>query len=369
MKPKKKLKVEELVVDGERGVRVSFGHFSFACIFLLVWLSGWTVGVSLLVRSLLSSFEWGLFFFAIPFVLAEIVVSILILFMLVGKTVITVSPSGGDVFTGVGRIGRRRAFSFPAGCTIIKDEYMTGRGKHGPNINRRVFVKSASDAEGIATIYSSMDFALVDELYDIVLAASGRQGVNEGSGASVEPSDDDALDAHDTALRTEPPPKHLTVTRDFEGRIHVVYRRIGWAGGIIILLVIALFSSVLYLMRHKEGTLPFFIFWPICMLFPLFQALYAFFGKKTMTLDHGQGVTFTGIGGVGVRKRFQYGGSYDVRLVNADMWKGSERMKEIVISKPGGAATKICASWPNEVKPHLAALLRHQDAASVQPSL
>jgi hypothetical protein len=99
------------------------------------------------------------------------------------------------------------------------------------------------------------------------------------------------------------------------------------------------------------------------MLFLLAQMLFALFGKRTITLDHGSGTTFAGVGPIGLRRRFEYGGSSDVRIVASGLGMNDELMDELLVAKPGGTLFKICASWPNDVKPYLAALLRHPDSA------
>ena len=101
------------------------------------------------------------------------------------------------------------------------------------------------------------------------------------------------------------------------------------------------------------------------MLFPLVQLVFALFGRRAMKLDHGKGETFFGVGPLGSRSSFEYGGPFDVRLEESGRWVNNERMKEIYVVKPGGAPQKICTTWPNDVKPYLAALLRNPAAAPV----
>ena len=48
-----------------------------------------------------------------------------------------------------------------------------------------------------------------------------------------------------------------------------------------------------------------------------------------------------------------------------DIWETTDRtqsrlyVRPIWLAKPGGTPQRICASWPNDVKPYLVALLRH----------
>ncbi|MBR1920963.1 MAG: hypothetical protein IJ829_03030, partial [Kiritimatiellae bacterium] len=108
---------------------------------------------------------------------------------------------------------------------------------------------------------------------------------------------------------------------------------------------------------------------PLIFLFPVAQLLWCLFGKRTMTLDHGEGVTFVGVGPIGVRKRFQYGGAFDVELAESGVVVNGRRMNEIVVSKPGGRPAKLCTTWPNDVKPYLVAVLRHPEAVIVSGGL
>lgn len=58
----------------------------------------------------------------------------------------------------------------------------------------------------------------------------------------------------------------------------------------------------------------------------------------------------------------QYGRSCDIRLVESNTYVNNERMEEIVISRQDDKPTRICATWPNAVKPYITSLLRHPDA-------
>ena len=127
---------------------------------------------------------------------------------------------------------------------------------------------------------------------------------------------------------------------------------------VVLVLVLAGLSAVLW-WKRAEIPLPVFVAFGFCSLFPVVQLVYALFGKRTMTLDHGSGETFIGVGGIGFRRHFEYGSSFDIRLADSNMWVNHERMREIVLSRPGDQPLKVCASWPNDVKPYLAAILRN----------
>lgn len=63
-----------------------------------------------------------------------------------------------------------------------------------------------------------------------------------------------------------------------------------------------------------------------------------------------------------MRRRVRMAGELHVPSAESGRVK-VERETEIVVVKPGGTPRKICTSWPNDVKPYLAALLRHPASA------
>ena len=51
------------------------------------------------------------------------------------------------------------------------------------------------------------------------------------------------------------------------------------------------------------------------------------------------------------------------KIASSSLWSNNEQMNELIVAKPDGTPQRICASWPNDVKPYLAALLRHPGSA------
>ena len=156
----------------------------------------------------------------------------------------------------------------------------------------------------------------------------------------------------------------MSVSRDFEGRIFVVLRRVRWMMAVVLLAAMAFFTWLNWF-KFTDVPIPAKIGFVFVMLFPFVLFLSALFGKRTMTLDHGNGTTFFGVGPLGLRRRFEYGGAFNVKVAESALWVNNERMNELVIAKPDGTQQKICASWPNDVKPYLAAFLRHPGSAAV----
>ena len=123
-------KVEREVVDGEKIVRVTFGHWSGVCVFLMLWLAGWSFGCyNLFVGLLAKPFEFGEILFALPFFAGEIFVAGMILLMIFGRTVVTFRREGGTKFSGIGRFGVTKEFAFPVKGEICTDEVVRHGGK------------------------------------------------------------------------------------------------------------------------------------------------------------------------------------------------------------------------------------------------
>ena len=356
-----KMKIERVEVDGEKVVVARFRLWNPVCIFLALWLTGWSFGCYKLAISLMNGpFRVGEFLFSLPFFAGEIIVSCIVLMMIFGHTTIRFSRSVCTRFTGIGRLGLTKKFAFTANCEIGTDEYVT-HGKHGCTTHYRLYVKTSPAAGEPMEIYSSTDAARIRTLCDLAkevadCRAATPAKLNAATDGCAE--EDAAQELGDNGLFSARPPKGIAVMRDYEGRIVVVYRRVVWGLALVLVLVLAVFSAVLW-WKRAEIPLPVFVAFGFCSLFPIVQLVYALFGKRTMTLDHGNGETFIGVGGIGLRRRFEYGGSFNVRLADSNMWVSHERMREIVLSRPGDQPVKVCASWPNDVKPYLAAILRN----------
>ena len=357
-------KVERETVDGEPVVRVTFDHRSCAVVFLMVWLTFWSFGCCMLVKELVTKpFSFKLALFSIPFFAAEIFVALTILMMLFGRTVFTFRREGGTRFSGIGRYGFTKEFTFPVKCEIGTDEVVKTSSKGRSYTCYRLVVKTPFDLDGPRVIYDSLDPDIVYFLHKAALEVTGAAALPKAKKAPGEAAAEAAeSERRDLELLAGRPPKGLTVSRDFEGRVSVVLQRVNWALAIIPALVISGFTALVW-SKFPELPVPIVVGLGVCMLFPLVQVLFVVFGKRTMTLDQGKGETFFGVGHIGARRSFEYGGAFDVRLEESGMWINNKRMNELVIAKPGGTPRKICTSWPNDVKPYLAALLRHPASA------
>ncbi len=123
-----RIRTEREIVDGEPVVRVKFGHWSPVCIFLMVWLTMWTFGCYMIVSELITKpFSFKLALFSIPFLAAEVGVATAILMMIFGRTVFTFRKYGGTKFSGIGRYGITKEFTFPVKGEICTDELVIAK--------------------------------------------------------------------------------------------------------------------------------------------------------------------------------------------------------------------------------------------------
>lgn len=378
----KKLTIWRDVVDGQEAVRVKFGSFSFAVIFLVLWLVGWSVGCMKLINELTTKpFEWGLLLHALPFVGVWIFVVSLVLFMVLGRTVVTFFRGGGTVFRGIGSIGRTIKFAVSPIAKVKNGRKEVSRGRGGTTVYHTLLVDSPSDPCSPRAIYADTDAGVVMVLRDIAIDVCQSSASDEaGAAESVsEAKERDSVEAEaeqetkDRLLLSGAPPKKLTMTRDMEGRIVATCR-----GGSLLKVVIHLaMAAGIGLVVYKSfgcarvsGGIP----WPVAVVMCIVVLvasvglLNALFGRKRLVINHGNGETFTGIAGIGSRKRFMCGYGTQVVIEDGGVVINGTRMQAISIKQPDGSSVRVCTTWPNDVKPYLAAVLRHPESVVVAPT-
>ncbi len=367
-----KINIENTEVGGERAVRATFGLRNPVCLFLMLWLAGWSFGCYMILSQLFTKeFDVKLALFSIPFCAAEVIVACVVLVMLFGHTAIAFTKSGGTRFTGIGSLGYKKSFAFPENCVISMDETVSYGGKGRPVTIHRLVAKNASAPDGDpCVIYQSQNPAVVSQLCDIARDFLGSASV-PAKGRDADPADaaaaDDEAEAaaerQDRELLAGRPPSRVAVTRDFEGRIVVTLRRV-WGMMLVVAIVVGVFSAVSCSKIWGSNLLPAGCLAGLCAAPALALLCVALFGKRSVTLDHGSGTTFSGVGGIGVRRRFEYGVDSEVRVAESDVAINHERMSEIVITNPGGKSAKLCTAWPNDVKPYIAAVIRHPSSVA-----
>ena len=133
------MRIERVEADGEKVVVARFRLWHPVCIFLALWLTGWSLGCYKLAVNLVNGpFRVDELLFSLPFFAGEIIVSCIVIMMIFGRTTIRFSRSVCTRFTGIGRLGLTKKFAFTANCEIGTDEYVT-HGKHGCTTHYRLF--------------------------------------------------------------------------------------------------------------------------------------------------------------------------------------------------------------------------------------
>ena len=168
------VEIERGAENGEPFVCVTFGHWSAACIFLMLWLAFWSFGCYMIVIDIFTKpFGFKLVLAALMLFVPEIFVASIILLMIFGRTVFTFRREGGTRFTGVGRFGFTKEFSFPMKGEIGTDEVVCHRSKGGTYTAYRLIVKTRFDLDGPRVIYDSTDG---DIIYTLCKAAKEVAG-------------------------------------------------------------------------------------------------------------------------------------------------------------------------------------------------
>ncbi len=356
------MRVEHEVIDGEQTISVTFGHWSWVCLPLILWLTAWTYGCCGIASHLVAGpFKLEELLVELPFFVFEVLVAGIVAMMIFGRTTITFTRSGWTKFTGIGKLGITKKHAFPAQFEAVMDTTVT-HGKHGATTYYNLVLKTPSGIKG-PKVYSSTDEKRIKALCEIVKEiADGAAAPAERQEASTAAASKAEAERRERELLAGGPPKDMVVERNLEGRVSVTYRRIRWMLALVLVVTVSIVCAVIW-QKRREIPLPALIGSGLCFLFPLAQLAYALFGKWSLALDHGSGTTFVGVGGLGFRQSFRYGRASAIALRDSDRYINGERMAEIVIANPGEKLVKICTTWPNRVKPYLVALIRHPEAA------
>lgn len=106
------------IYDGvEIGATTRHPWVLFLVPFMIVW-SGFSLG-GIYGRQIISwRFDPCMSIFGIPFLLGTIVLGSFVLMMICGKTTVTITRRGGELFTGIGRIGIRKLFDPSKAVTV-----------------------------------------------------------------------------------------------------------------------------------------------------------------------------------------------------------------------------------------------------------
>jgi hypothetical protein len=89
--------------------------------------------------------------------------------------------------------------------------------------------------------------------------------------------------------------------------------------------------------------------------------LMALFGKRQITLRHGSGTVFHGVGRIGWTRRFTYSREARVAFRKTNIHHNKVPYEEIVVTGPG-TAFGLCATVPDELKRFIAGWLQREIA-------
>ena len=170
--------------------------------------------------------------------------------------------------------------------------------------------------------------------------------------------------SNDAALLSAPPPTHLAVKTDYDGIWPVTtirFKRISplalffipftciWSGGSL---------TGIYGSQFIFG-IPFLIGTVVL----LSACLFMLFGKRVLTLSHGRGTYFTGVGFIGRTKRFAYGYRTKVEEIESVHHgrNGTSVFRRLRLSSEGAADdVYVCSGFSKDALAYTAAVLRRE---------
>ena len=118
--PPRSVKIERDMMGG--GTTLTYRHISWgALLFLVPFTALWALGsIFCIYRSPIRTgvFQWAPSLFGIPILIGTIVPFAAILFSLFGRWVITLNSGQGTVFSGIGKLGRKRKFVYNRNTSV-----------------------------------------------------------------------------------------------------------------------------------------------------------------------------------------------------------------------------------------------------------
>ena len=179
---------------------------------------------------------------------------------------------------------------------------------------------------------------------------------------------------NDAALLSAPPPAHLAVKTDNDDIWPVTtirFKRISplalffipftciWSGGSLTGIYGSQFMQHSFDLQRSLFGIPFLIGTAVL----LSASLFMLFGKRVLTLSHGRGTYFTGVGFIGWTKRFAYGYRTKVEEVESvhHVRNGTSIFRRLRLSSEGAADdVYICSGFSKDALAYTAAVLRRE---------
>ena len=179
---------------------------------------------------------------------------------------------------------------------------------------------------------------------------------------------------NDAALLSAPTPTHLAVKTDNDDIWPVTtirFKRISplalffipftciWSGGSLTGIYGPQFMQHSFDLQRSLFGIPFLIGTAVL----LSASLFMLFGKRVLTLSHGRGTYFTGVGFIGRTKRFAYGYRTKVEEVESVHHgrNGTSISRRLRLSSEGaGDDVYICSGFSKDALAYTAAVLRRE---------
>lgn len=143
--------------------------------FMLVW-SGGSLGGIYGSQIISGEFSLILSLFGIPFLLGSILFWSLALMAIWGKVELTIDKKGGKIFTGIGKIGRTKTFSW-AEIAIIKENEVTTYRKKRSYQSTEILLEGASRLSFGSALSEPKRYYLLRALQDIMAKVKDNRSI------------------------------------------------------------------------------------------------------------------------------------------------------------------------------------------------
>jgi len=153
--------INELIVGGSTRSVMAF----FLVPFMIIWTS-FSVGGTLLAAFSDGEVNWFLVLFSIPFLAGAVLFWSIAMMFIWGKVEVRLHKSGGTIFTGLGKIGRRKHFNWQEVDRVgITPTLKTSKGYSGGGLylegpNRKIDFGSFLNAEKKIYFQQALTFSL-----------------------------------------------------------------------------------------------------------------------------------------------------------------------------------------------------------------
>jgi hypothetical protein len=157
------------------GVSTRSAMAFFLVPFMVVW-SGGSIGGIYGTQIITGEFNLILSLFGIPFILASFLFWSLALMAIWGKVELTIDKRGGKIFTGIGKIGRTKTFSW-AEVAVVKENQVTTYRKRGSYQSTEILLEGATRLSFGAGLSEDKRYYLLRTMQDIMAKVKGNSSI------------------------------------------------------------------------------------------------------------------------------------------------------------------------------------------------